>query len=159
MWCSKSRIGLLAALFLVSSLNNVTSFTTTSRPYSRHLHALAPGTRRTVRMMGSKSSFPEEPSDAQKQQELMFESMSLQGADVIAKMEVPERAKRAMLAEAVEDRIFELTETLEGLVDENGMISEQDREKAVEIARQTKALQIQYNELVSGGPSAILDTL
>ena len=51
------------------------------------------------------------------------------------------------------------SEFLEGFVDEKGMIAEEDREKAVEIAKQTKALQLQYNELVSGGPSTILDSL
>lgn len=102
-------------------------------------------------------SFPQEPSETQRQQEMILEKMALQGADRIKAMDIPERAKRAMLAEALEDQIFDLTEQLEGFVDENGMIT--DREKAVEIAKSTKSLQIQYNELVSGKPSAILDAL
>lgn len=85
--------------------------------------------------------------------------MSLKGAKEIAKMEIQERTKRAMLAEVIEDRIFELTEVLEGFVDESGTVREEDREKAVEVALQTKQLQIQYNELVSGKQSAILDSL
>jgi hypothetical protein len=104
-------------------------------------------------------SFPEEPSGGQKQQEMMFEAASASGADVISKMTVPERAKRTMMAEALEDRIFELTETLEGLLDKSGMIAEADREQAMEIAKQTKGLQLQYNDLVSGKPSSILDSL
>ena len=103
--------------------------------------------------------FPQEPSEAQRQQEIIFEEMSLKGAKEIAKMEIQERTKRAMLAEVVEDRIFELTEVLEGFVDESGTVREEDREKAVEVALQTKQLQIQYNELVSGKQSAILDSL
>lgn len=83
--------------------------------------------------------------------------MALQGADRVKAMNIPERAKRAMLTEALEDQIFELTEQLEGFVDEEGKIT--DREKAVEIASTTKSLQIQYNDLVSGKPSAILDAL
>lgn len=85
--------------------------------------------------------------------------MSLKGADRIREMDVPERAKRALLAETVEDRIFELTEVLEGFVDDNGMIPEENREKAVEIAQEAKSLKIQYNNLVTGQPSTILSTL
>ena len=102
-------------------------------------------------------SFPQEPSETQRQQEMILEKMALQGADRVKAMNIPERAKRAMLAEALEDQIFELTEQLEGFVDEEGKIT--DREKAVEIASTTKSLQIQYNDLVSGKPSAILDAL
>jgi hypothetical protein len=101
----------------------------------------------------------EEKSENQRQQEMIFEKMSLKGAGAIASMSIPERAKRAMLAETTEDQIFELTETLESLVDENGMIAEDKREQAVEIAKCTKALQIQYNDLVSGNKSSLLDAL
>ena len=104
-------------------------------------------------------SSPQERSEAQRQQEMIFEDLSLKGAKQIAQMEIPERAKRAMLAEAVEDRIFELTEFLESLVDEQGMIAEEDRPRAVDVAKQTKNLQLQYNDLVSGNPSTILDAL
>ena len=73
--------------------------------------------------------------------------------------DIPERAKRAMLAEAVEDRIFELSEKLEELFDAEGRLPEANRDKAVEIAQQTKSMQLQYDELVSGGPSSILNSL
>jgi hypothetical protein len=104
-------------------------------------------------------SSPEVPSDAQRQNAMMLEEMSLKGAARIAKMTIPERAKRALLAEAAEDRIFELSEVLEGFVDENGMVREENREKAVEFAKETKRLQIQYNDLVSGNPSTVLQAL
>lgn len=154
---ASGRIGVLVAVLLGSTLRSAVSFTVVNPKTSRCVNIIF----RSSSPDNSDMSFPDpnEKSGAQKEQEMMFESMSLKGADVIAKMEVPERAKRAMLAEAVEDRIFELTEKLEGFIDENGMIPEQDREKAVEIAKQTKGLQAQYNELVSGGPSAILDSL
>lgn len=101
-----------------------------------------------------------ERSEAQRYQEMIFEDMSSKGANVIAKMDIPERTKRALLAETIEDRIFELTEILEGIVnDNNGTIPEADRERATDIAKQTKQLQIQYNNLVSGKPSSILDAL
>ncbi|CAJ1958774.1 unnamed protein product [Cylindrotheca closterium] len=97
--------------------------------------------------------------DPKREQEIILESMSLDGAKVIANMDIPERAKRAMLAEAVEDRIFSLTEKLESLIDEDGMITEQNRGKAVEIAEATKSLQTQYQNLVSGEESSILQAL
>ena len=86
----------------------------------------------------------DERSEAQRHQEMIFEDMSARGADVIAKMDIPERAKRAMLAEKIEDRIFELTEILEKMVNENdGTIAKNDREKATDLAMQTKQLQLQ----------------
>jgi hypothetical protein len=88
-----------------------------------------------------------------------MEQLSRSGADKIAAMEVSERTKRAMLAETIEDRIFVLTEQLEGYVEEDGTVLEEHREVTVEIALQTKALQRQYRELVTGEPSSILDTL
>jgi hypothetical protein len=102
---------------------------------------------------------PQEPSDAQRKQEMLLEDMALKGADRISKMSIPERAKRAMLAEAIEDRIFELTEVLEGFVDKDGMVQEQNREKAIEVARQVKQFQKQYSDMVRGEPSSLLQTL
>lgn len=97
--------------------------------------------------------------DPKREQEIILESMSMDGAEMVARMDIPERAKRAMLAEAVEDRIFALTEKLEGLIDEDGMITEENREKAVQIAQATKSLQEQYQNLVSGKESSILQAL
>ena len=83
----------------------------------------------------------------------------MKGAEKIAEMSIPERTKRAMLAEAVEDRIFELTEVLEGMVEEDGSVAEENREKAVEVATQVKKFQQQYNDLVNGNKSTILNAL
>jgi hypothetical protein len=107
----------------------------------------------------SESSEEANEYDPKREQEMILESMSLEGAKVIARMDIPERAKRAMLAEAVEDRIFSLTEKLESLIDEGGMITEDNRGKAVEIAQATKSLQVQYQNLVSGKESSILQAL
>jgi hypothetical protein len=101
----------------------------------------------------------QEKSETQRQQDMILENMSVKGAKAIASMEVPERAQRAILAEAVEDQIFELTEKLDGFVDANGMIAEESKEKVMEIAKATKSLQIQYNDLVTGQKSPILDAL
>jgi hypothetical protein len=102
-----------------------------------------------------------------KEQEQLMEQLALSGAERIAAMSIPERTKRAMLAEAVEDRIFELTDVLEKLLlsdqSESGgdgpLISEKNRQEALEVAQQTKALQVQYEELVSGRPSSVLRSL
>jgi hypothetical protein len=95
----------------------------------------------------------------QKQQERLMEELSSKGADKIAKLDIQERTKRAMLAEQVEDRIFELSDQLEEMFDENYLLPEKNREQAVELAQQTKSLQLQYQELVSGKPSTILKAL
>lgn len=99
-------------------------------------------------------------SPAQKKQEQRMETASIAGAKKISELDLQERTKRAMLAEAVEDRIFELADELDLLVAKNNgleNLSDDVKEEAVEIAKQTKALQIQYGDLVSGRPSALLD--
>lgn len=97
-----------------------------------------------------------------------MEALSAQGSARIAQLSIAERTKRAMLAEAVEDQIFENTEQLEELLTNRGNnISSsstsneviENRKHAVELAQQTKALQVQYRELVSGEPSSVLNAL
>lgn len=104
-------------------------------------------------------SLNQQQTDAQQQQRLILEELSLKGAAKIAKMGIPERAKRAMLAEAVEDRIFELTEVMEALIQEDGTVPEGNRKKAVDLAKQTKKLQEEYKDLVNGSPSSVLIAL
>ena len=114
----------------------------------------------SVAMPASSNAEDDDTSSPQQRvQENLMEQLSLAGAEKIAQLDIPERAKRAMLAEAIEDRIFDLTEVMESLFDENNMLPESNREKAVELAQQTKSLQIQYGELVSGGPSSVLQSL
>ena len=58
------------------------------------------------------------------------------------------------------DRIFELVDELEQLVARNNgleNLSDEIREEAAEMARQTRALQAQYDDLVNGRPSHLLD--
>lgn len=98
-------------------------------------------------------------NSAQKKQERILEELSLKGADKIRNLSIPERTKRAMLAEAIEDQIFEITERLEGLFDETNQLPANNRERAVELARTSKTLQTQYDELVSGRSSSVLNAL
>lgn len=93
-----------------------------------------------------------------KGQEMKMEMASLAGAKAIAKLNINERTKRAMLAEQVEDKIFEITEEIEQIVVRNdGLLEGDEKEEAVELAKQTKALQKQYDDLVQGRPSVLLD--
>lgn len=89
-----------------------------------------------------------------------MEIASAEGAANIRAIDVHERTKRAMLAESVEDRIFELGDELEELIKRNNgleNLSSEAKAEAVEIAKQSRALQIQYDDLVNGRPSQILD--
>ena len=96
---------------------------------------------------------------ATESQEMLLEELSRIGAERIASMSIAERTKRAMLAEAVEDEIFRATEKLESLLSADGTLPETHRELATELAAKTKALQVQYNELVSGTSSSVLNAL
>jgi hypothetical protein len=109
-------------------------------------------------MMPSTPGEEGQQSPAKKTQENIMEMASLQGAEEIAKLDIDERTKRAMLAEQVEDRIFELVDELEQMVQKNNGVLEGDvKEEAVELAKQTKALQNQYEDLVNGRPSSLLE--
>jgi len=88
-----------------------------------------------------------------------MEELSRIGAKKIATLSIPERTKRAMLAEAIEDQIFENTERLESFLKPDGTLPPKLRERAVAVAQKTKALQVQYSELVSGKESSVLNAL
>lgn len=102
---------------------------------------------------------PRQFSSASQSQEKIMEALSRNGADKIASLSIQERTRRAMLAEAIEDEIFANTERLESLLDDDGTLPVQHRERAVSIAKKTKSLQVQYQELVSGGESSVLNSV
>jgi hypothetical protein len=81
-----------------------------------------------------------------------LEAMSRAGASKIASMSVSERTKRAMLAEAVEDRIHSILDTLDEL-------GEDDKKESGELNRHLSSLQGQYQDLVSGNSSDMLKTI
>ena len=115
------------------------------------------------------------PSSQYVQQEQLLEVISRIGADTIATLSISERTKRAMLAEAVEDEIFSCTEQIIDLVNEqleydvNNDNSNQSalntRQKSdikseiVDLQERNQFLQSQYNDLVSGRPSSLLNTV
>jgi hypothetical protein len=88
-----------------------------------------------------------------------MERISQIGADKIATLSIPERTKRAMLAEAIEDEMFVATEQLEDLYDGKEDLSDQNRGTARELTQRIASLQSQYNELVSGRSSSVLNVL
>ncbi len=88
------------------------------------------------------------------------EEWAMEGKDAVALMKTSERTQRAMLAQMTEDRIFEITKVLDTLVDQTtGEIAEADIPKAKELALQTRNLQKEYKDLVTGAPSTMLETL
>ena len=111
--------------------------------------------RRIFSISSSDKNENQQPSPKQTQERIL-EQLSREGASQIASLDVHERAKRAMLAEAIEDRIMDNIEVLEHLV---AQTESSCRAKAVELARETKTLQVQYEELVTGKPSSVLQSL
>ena len=72
-------------------------------------------------------------------------------------MSIEERTRRAMLAEAAEDRIVMLSDELDKLLGDDGMPKTvEDREEVTILATQIKALREQYKSLVNGGESQSL---
>eukprot|EP00535_Pseudo-nitzschia_heimii_P000932 CAMPEP_0197186720 /NCGR_PEP_ID=MMETSP1423-20130617/14456_1 /TAXON_ID=476441 /ORGANISM="Pseudo-nitzschia heimii, Strain UNC1101" /LENGTH=180 /DNA_ID=CAMNT_0042638111 /DNA_START=97 /DNA_END=639 /DNA_ORIENTATION=- len=89
-----------------------------------------------------------------------LEEWALEGKDAVSLMKTEERTKRVMLAQMTEDRIYEITKLLDTMVDEaTGEIAEGNIPKAKELAMQTRNLQKEYKDLVTGAPSTMLQTL
>jgi hypothetical protein len=116
-----------------------------------------------------------QPPSQYVQQEQLLEVVSRIGADTIASLSISERTKRAMLAEAVEDEIFACTEQLIDLVKEQqennvkddgnqSELNQRQRTAAIEdkirdLRERNHFLQGQYNDLVSGRSSSLLNTV
>ncbi len=106
------------------------------------------------------SSMEDNEKRISRQQEEFLERESKNGADKVRAMSIEERTKRAMLAEAAEDRIMQFSDELDALLGEDGMPkSEDDREEVVRLCEQIKATQSQYSALVNGEESALLNAL
>jgi hypothetical protein len=81
--------------------------------------------------------------------------------DRISKLSTSERAKRAMLAEAVEDNIISKELELEEILGKEGLLP-QDPELlklCQDLEKEIRAAQQQYNALVGGEPSTLLRAL
>ena len=157
-------------------------------PYSQSLMIFCKSSNRYVLYEGQnsehdkiviQSAIPMEPlpSSQYVQQEQLLEVVSRIGADSIASLSISERTKRAMLAEAVEDEIFFCTEQMIDLVNEqlehdttnsnsdNNQSASKTRPKKnievemLDLRERNQFLQTQYNDLVSGRPSSLLNTV
>jgi hypothetical protein len=91
--------------------------------------------------------------------EAFMEDASQKGADKVRDMSIEERTRRAMLAEAMEDRIFTMYDDLEGLLEDGLPKSTEERDEIQSIAKEIKASQSQYEDMVSGQPSEMLGTI
>ncbi len=93
-----------------------------------------------------------------KESENFLEQSSQNGYDKIKQMSIEERTRRAMLAEAAEDRIVMLSDELDKLLGDDGMpLTVEDREEVTFLATQIKASREQYQTLVNGGESSSLE--
>ena len=89
-----------------------------------------------------------------------LEEWALEGARKIKTLGIQERTQRVMLAQMTEDRIYEIGNILESLIDEDTQeISAENIPKAKELAQQTRVLQKEYKDLVTGEPSTLIDTI
>mmetsp|Transcript_7251 Transcript_7251/g.9848 ORF Transcript_7251/g.9848 Transcript_7251/m.9848 type:complete len:156 (-) Transcript_7251:439-906(-) len=86
--------------------------------------------------------------------EFCLEEVAKRGADKIKQISIEERTQRAMIAEAVEDRMVVLHDKLDLILGDGRMpLAEEDREKVQGLAMQIKVLQDEYTELVTGEKS------
>lgn len=90
--------------------------------------------------------------------EQFLEESSRLGYEKVKSMSIEERTRRAMLAEAAEDRVVMLSDELDLLLGEDGMpLKVEDREEVTILAKQIKASMEQYKRLVNGEDCASLD--
>ena len=90
--------------------------------------------------------------------EKFLEEASRSGYPKIKSMSIEERTRRAMLAEAAEDRVVMLSDELDSLLGDDGMpLKVEYREEVTILAQQIKASRDQYKQLVNGDDCASLD--
>ena len=97
-------------------------------------------------------------------QEEFLEEASANGYDKIRSISIEERTRRAMLAEAAEDRMVALSDELDALFKQqdrdkmNGIGDDKSREEQVlEIARAIQTAEEQYQAMVNGDDSPFID--
>jgi hypothetical protein len=90
-------------------------------------------------------------------QEEFLEVEAQAGAEKVRQMSIEERTKRAMLAEAAEDRMISLSDELDALLGEDGMpLKVEYRDEIVSLAKEIKSMQERYRALVNGEPDVVL---
>lgn len=128
---------------------------------SAFLYAFSPLKRRLPALHVQSNREDEARPSRFVQQEQLFEELSRKNAETIAALSISERTKRAMLAEAVEDEIFTVSEQIVDLVKQNEAQAIGLRafeEQVRELKTRNTSLQKQYSDLVSGRPSSLLNS-
>lgn len=104
------------------------------------------------------SSPENEKGPVDQQTDKFLEQKAIDGAEKIRSLSVEERTRRAMLAEAAEDRMVMLSDELDNLLGDDGMpLKKENREEVVNLATEIKAQQEQYRQLVMGEQNSLLD--
>lgn len=103
---------------------------------------------------------PSSMSSQQRKQEKEMESLSYHGTDKISKLSISERTKRAMLAEVLEDTIYKNIDKIDEYYNTNSGLLKNDNDRKIvdELTKETKTLQKQYQELVCGDSSTLLNS-
>mmetsp|Transcript_26370 Transcript_26370/g.38213 ORF Transcript_26370/g.38213 Transcript_26370/m.38213 type:complete len:156 (-) Transcript_26370:265-732(-) len=136
-------------LLLVSLAFQVTGFCVQPTFLTSHTH----GRCLNVLSEGANSDTDATNSD-QSNGAFSLEEVALKGADKIRKLSIEERTQRAMIAEAVEDRMVVLHDKLDLMLGNGKMpLDDEDKQKVQGLAMQIKVLQDEYTELVSGEKS------
>lgn len=139
-------VGLLLLLLTCFVAPLTEAFTPPATPRSRCSSSLH---QQSIRVASSIYSSKDDNDNSQND---FFEQAAQEGAERVKAMSVEERTKRAMLAEAVEDRIVVLYDDLELLLGEDGLPSTVENRAEVEVlAREIKSLRQEYQVLVNGG--------
>jgi outer membrane protein OmpA-like peptidoglycan-associated protein len=163
------RLNILSIIFVVSStccwtgnaffvhFGKISIAKTTSRPRGEICtttstsNSIKSSSNNSNNEGGKQNNSPSQP------QEEFLEVEAQAGAEKVRNMSIEERTKRAMLAEAAEDRMIFLSDELDALLGEDGTpLKAEYREEVVTLAQQIKALQEQYRALVNGEPDPML---
>jgi outer membrane protein OmpA-like peptidoglycan-associated protein len=164
------RLNILSIIFVVSStccwtgnaffvhFGKISIAKTTSRPRGE-ISICTTSTSSSIKSSSNNSNNEggkQNNSPSQPQEEFL-EVEAQAGAEKVRNMSIEERTKRAMLAEAAEDRMIFLSDELDALLGEDGTpLKAEYREEVVTLAQQIKALQEQYRALVNGEPDPML---
>lgn len=174
LWCgatvliaNRSKMKGLLLLLVAAAMQLASTVSGFVSPAQGSRIQQSPRTSRIRWLQESNSADNNDTPPQQQQQradpvETFMEEASLKGADKVKEMSISERTKRAMLAEAVEDRIFSLYDELEELMQQQDEPTNDDEERRDDIrslAKQIKASQTYYENLVSGEPSEMMDMM
>ena len=159
-YSSVTIFGLSFLSMVFTTLDSITAFTLRPALVHSRTYVFVGG---TFLSQNGDGEFQQEEDTADENNKAEFnwlEEWAMEGKDAVALMNTAERTQRVMLAQMTEDRIYEITKVLDTLVDEaTGQIAEADMPKAKELAIQTRNLQKEYKDLVTGAPSTLLETL